>query len=148
MLCLYYSGSYMVNWSPSLQTAVSDLVSFWFHVAYLFYSYLTVQNEHWTFSFLCIGSRIFWRIWYSLLYQVSCCWRFKVVTRIFSNLLSKMCSYYIWSMYLLLSKQFFIHAYCSFFNIIFLTYQKNIYIYQLFGLNLLAWELCVCKSHD
>lgn len=37
----FLSGSYMVNWSPNLQTAVSDLVCyFWFHAGIVLSDFL------------------------------------------------------------------------------------------------------------
>lgn len=93
-----FPGSYMVNWSPNLQTAVSDLVcaifNFWVDIASAGSMYEFERTTSNLSSYdLFLGSRIFWRTWKSILYQVSCCWRFKVV---FKSCLLIVCSTAFW----------------------------------------------------
>lgn len=77
----------MVNWSPSLQTAVSDLVccngsnmGILELLLSLYVIGFMVLILALSFLDSCLGSGVFRRTWYSLLCQISGCWRFKVST--------------------------------------------------------------------
>lgn len=99
MMHIFDTGSYMVNWSPNLQTAVSDLVpntcpsishdgnSSWSIVPYtgggmwntgIFHNGNPAQT-YWNHRFRWgAGSGIQWGARQTLLFQVSCCGWYKV----------------------------------------------------------------------